>query len=402
MRPVLTNLYDLLDVRPSAGADELLRGYKKMAIRFHPGRSTRADAHGAARDSELFDRVGRAYEVLRDPKKRRHYDKTGEERAVGSGPPLNAHELFSEVYGGVKAKGRTKTGDTVVELAVSLEAFYNGRMSKVKVWRQRACRKCAGRGTKEDSNSGRCADCVGKGYLTLTKQLDREHVQQVTAQCPTCAGKGQVTHPYDYCTECKGECRASDQRTLTLHVEKGMCEGDHFTFQGEGDEDPGKQLPGDLVIFLTENKHEVFNRRNNHLLMSHELTLVESLTGFHLVVNHLDGRQLVIQPPRGVVVSPNQLWQVDNEGMPFPDDQSRHGHLIICFSVLFPERLPANITNHLSLLLGAPRPPLLDEGFEARTLTLADRSVFTEQDNPTKKQSEEYTPGIRTATCSHQ
>lgn len=60
--------YAALAVKPSATPDEIKRGYRQMAKRWHPDVNCDPDA------TAMFKRIGAAYEVLSDPQKRRRYD----------------------------------------------------------------------------------------------------------------------------------------------------------------------------------------------------------------------------------------------------------------------------------------------------------------------------------------
>jgi hypothetical protein len=62
------NPYEVLDVEPDAGEDEVERAFRKKAMETHPDRG---GADGA------FDEVQTAYLVLLDPERRRRYDETG-------------------------------------------------------------------------------------------------------------------------------------------------------------------------------------------------------------------------------------------------------------------------------------------------------------------------------------
>lgn len=61
--------YDIMGVKPDAGADEIKRAYRRLARKYHPDVSDEPDAENR------FKEVGEAYEVLRDPEKRAAYDQ---------------------------------------------------------------------------------------------------------------------------------------------------------------------------------------------------------------------------------------------------------------------------------------------------------------------------------------
>jgi DnaJ family protein C protein 9 len=62
------SLYDVLGIAKTASAVEIKKAYYKKARQCHPD-------HGG--DTEQFQLLGRAYEILSDEKKRNSYDRTG-------------------------------------------------------------------------------------------------------------------------------------------------------------------------------------------------------------------------------------------------------------------------------------------------------------------------------------
>jgi curved DNA-binding protein CbpA len=69
----LVDLYELLQVSPSAEPDTVRRVYRLLARRFHPDNDRTGDA-------ARFRAIHEAYLVLNDPEKRRLYDVTYENR----------------------------------------------------------------------------------------------------------------------------------------------------------------------------------------------------------------------------------------------------------------------------------------------------------------------------------
>jgi len=69
--------YQVLGVARDAAADEIKRAYRKLAQQLHPDRNDAADA------AEKFGKVSEAYEVLKDPDKRKKYDQFGQNYKAG-------------------------------------------------------------------------------------------------------------------------------------------------------------------------------------------------------------------------------------------------------------------------------------------------------------------------------
>jgi curved DNA-binding protein CbpA len=64
------NLYQLLELPASAGADELRQAFRQLSKRYHPDTTSLPEAEAAA----AFRQLQQAYGVLSDPERRRHYD----------------------------------------------------------------------------------------------------------------------------------------------------------------------------------------------------------------------------------------------------------------------------------------------------------------------------------------
>ena len=89
--------YDTLGVAKEAGAEEIKKAYKKLALRYHPDKNP-GDQKAEAR----FKEAALAYDVLRDPDKRASYDRYGEEglQGMGHGGFSSVEDVFS-VFGDV-------------------------------------------------------------------------------------------------------------------------------------------------------------------------------------------------------------------------------------------------------------------------------------------------------------
>lgn len=75
--------YQILGITKNAGADEIKKAYRKLALQYHPDRNKTKEAESK------FKEITKAYEVLSDPKKKETYDQFGHaafEQGAGQGP----------------------------------------------------------------------------------------------------------------------------------------------------------------------------------------------------------------------------------------------------------------------------------------------------------------------------
>merc|ERR1712070_1166353 len=101
--------------------------------------------------------------------------------------------------------------------------------------------------------------------------------------------------------------------------------------------------PGDVVFILQEKKHPVFKRKHADLLLQKDVTLMGALCGYEFIVNHLDGRQILVKSKPGEIVRPESspgepfCKCVEGEGMPIKGTGGyEKGKLFIYFRIVFP------------------------------------------------------------------
>jgi molecular chaperone DnaJ len=164
----MRDYYDVLGVSPDAGADEIKRAYRQLARRYHPDIS--GDDRGGA-----FHELARAYDVLRDPGRRRQYDASlvpsgaprmewlSDEIAIDF-PSVNSlldrmrHSFFGE------APAATLAAEIVL---TPREAFF-GTTVPLEVPLRRTCGRCGGRG---EVWTEWCLACRGLGEVPAPQEL---------------------------------------------------------------------------------------------------------------------------------------------------------------------------------------------------------------------------------------
>ena len=103
--------YNILGVERSAAQDSIQKAYRKLARKFHPDVNKDKDAE------EKFKEINEAYEVLRDPEKRKRYDTLGANWKAGQDfTPPPGWENVTFDFGGGNGQGRGDFSDFFASL----------------------------------------------------------------------------------------------------------------------------------------------------------------------------------------------------------------------------------------------------------------------------------------------
>eukprot|EP01130_Rhizamoeba_saxonica_P010177 TRINITY_DN4170_c0_g1_i1.p1 TRINITY_DN4170_c0_g1~~TRINITY_DN4170_c0_g1_i1.p1 ORF type:complete len:405 (+),score=112.07 TRINITY_DN4170_c0_g1_i1:294-1508(+) len=368
MSVVETEYYERLEVEVTATQSQIKKAYYKMAMKHHPDRN-----QGDEDAAEIFKSVSEAYEILSDPEKRDTYDRFGES-GVKEGPGFDASDLFSSFFGGFGGfgggqrarRGPKKTKDMVSPLRVDLEDMYNGTIKKMRVKRDVVCQDCLGSGAKEGSSGyATCMDCDGSGIKVSIQRMG-PIIQQYQHECDTCNGQGETLPNKFKCSGCNGKKVVKQTKIIEIEVDKGVDEGKKIIVRGEADEKPGYQT-GDLVFVIQQKEHDVFERSGEHLIMSKTISLVDALTGFSFKIEHLDGREVLINIKKNDIIKDEDVREIPDLGMPVHTRPFQFGLLYVKFNVEFPETLSDNQIGTLRGIFSPTPLPETEDDVETKT-----------------------------------
>lgn len=91
-----SDLYGVLEVSKDASGSEIRRRYLQKSLRMHPDKLAQRGVTVTKEHREEFQQLQMAYETLRDPEKRRTYDRVGLLGLKIAEDPMSAHqELFT-------------------------------------------------------------------------------------------------------------------------------------------------------------------------------------------------------------------------------------------------------------------------------------------------------------------
>jgi molecular chaperone DnaJ len=286
--------YEILGVEKDVSEKDLKKAYRRVAMKFHPDRNP--DDKEA---EEKFKEASEAYEILSDSQKRAAYDQfghagvDGQSGMGGGGQGFGSFsDIFGDVFGdifgggggGQRGRGGPSRGaDLRYTLDLSLEDAVKGTSVKIRVPTLVSCGTCSGSGAKPGTSPVTCTTCGGVGQVRM--QQGFFSVQQT---CPNCRGKGTIIS--DPCTDCHGQGRIEETKTLSVKVPAGVDTGDRIRLAGEGEAGADGGPSGDLYVQVSVQDHPIFQRDGKNLYCEVPIGFVDAALGGELDVPTLDGR----------------------------------------------------------------------------------------------------------------
>ncbi|HSM34846.1 MAG TPA: molecular chaperone DnaJ [Longimicrobiales bacterium] len=380
----MRDYYEILGVERSAGADEVKKAYRQLALQYHPDRNP-GDAEAEARFKEATE----AYEVLRDAEKRAAYDRYGHAGVRGAGGAgfsgfdfSDALEIFMREFGGfglgdmfAGAQGgrrRSQRGaDLRVRLPITLAEVASGVKKTIKVRRLEACSTCEGSGAAEGAGSTICEACGGTGEV---RRMQRSLLGQIVTlgPCPRCDGEGRrIANP---CPSCGGSGTAEGEKTLEVDVPPGVSTGDYITIRGQGNTGRRGAPTGDVLVVMDVAEDPRFRRDGADIFHELRVTFGQAALGAEVDVPTVEGTARLKVPPG---VQSGSLLRMRGRGLPRLRGGGR-GDEIVRVLVWTPTDLSAEQRDALEALAAVEAdPPVREPGGDGKGFWSRVKEAFT-------------------------
>lgn len=292
--------YDILGVDRKASEEEVRTAYRRLARKYHP------DLNPGDADSERqFKQLGEAYDVLKDPDKRRAYDQFGH-----AGVKMGAGAAGGpEAGGGTRPGGfrHTWSGEGMPFEDVAFEAFAGAGGQAAEgggIFEELFSRlggTFGGERAARGARAGRRPPLKGQDLeseITLTfDQAVRGVRTSMVVQRPV--GDGQ-TRP----------------EQLEVKIPPGVQDGQRLRLRGKGAPGPGGGPPGDLFLRIHVQPHPWFRRDGRDVTIEVPITVTEATLGAAVDVPTAQGRTTVRVPPG---TAGGRKLRLKGQGIPAPD-----------------------------------------------------------------------------------
>ena len=295
--------YEVLGVSRNAPDAEIKKAYRKLAMKYHPDKNP-----GNKHAEDRFKEVSEAYDVLRDSEKRKMYDQFGHMGAHagagasgaggfqgnpfggggfdfegfrqqqgfgGFGQQSNPHDLFNEIFGDIFGGGAAHKRGPQKQKGADLRYTVN-------------------LGFEEAANG-----CEKTINFIRKRQLKDDHAR------------------------------------ISVTIPAGVKDGQRLKLRGEGDTPASGGEAGDLFVVINLQKHPLFERDGQNILMELPISFVDAIMGVSVEIPTLTGKaKLNIQPG----TNSGRILRLKNKGFPKIGNQNA-GDMLVKVIVDIPKNL---------------------------------------------------------------
>jgi curved DNA-binding protein len=296
--------YKILEVEKNASQEDIKKSYRNLVRKLHPDTNNEPEAENKFKD------VQEAYEVLKDPEKRKKYDLLGSN--------FNRHR---------------QTGGTEADFNWS-EWFENRNAQKAR-------KKPSGYRTVNDfiNTGGGLSDFFERIFGS---QFNRQSEDFSTSNPFTTKSiKGSnVEADVNISLE---EAFSGATRLVTMENEKieiklkpGIKEGQVLKISQKGSYSKNGGDRGDLLLKIKVAEHNKFERKGDDLKMDASIDLFTAILGGQTKVTTMNGSvKITIQPE----TQNGKVIKLRGQGMPKYNAPAERGDLFIKLNIKLPEKL---------------------------------------------------------------
>ncbi|MGL6101300.1 MAG: molecular chaperone DnaJ [Fusobacteriaceae bacterium] len=369
--------YEVLGISKSASETEIKKGYRKMAMQYHPDKFSQASDTEKKTSEDKFKEINEAYQVLSDSGKKGQYDRFGhaafEQGGAGGGYSggfggfdfggfggEDLGDIFGSFFGGGSRGGRGRRGsepgsDLSYQVEITLEEAALGTEKTINYSRNTKCGTCSGTGAKPGSKMSKCSKCGGHGRILKTQRTMLGNFQS-EAICDACNGSGEI--PEQKCDTCHGRKIVRENIEKKIKIPAGIDSGQKLKLSDMGEASSTGGPCGDLYVIIRIKNHEFFERDESNIYCSVPVSYYTATIGGDIEVPTLYGKK-VMRIPAGT--QNGSRFSMRDEGI-VNLRTGRKGVQIVEVAV----EIPINLTDEQKNLLKSFDESLKDKNYKLK------------------------------------
>lgn len=299
--------YNILGVSRDASQDEIKKKYRKLAAKYHPDKNP--DDKSA---EDKFKEIGEAYEVLKDPEKRKLYDKVGSDwkryqdagasaddfnwnqyANRGGGQRINMEDIFGGARGGQGGSPFSSFFETIFGGGDP----FAGQQSQSRQYQSRAQRS--------------------------PRQKGRDSQAQVDVDLK------------DILTGVEKQFRINGER-VKIKIPAGIESGKKLKLKGKGQSSQTGGAKGDLYLKVNVIEPEGFERKGDDIYQKIPLDLYTAVLGGEYTAQTLNGKIKLNIPPE---TQNGRTFRLPGRGLPQFKKNGKKGDYFLKTEIEIPEKL---------------------------------------------------------------
>ena len=290
--------YKDIGVKRDASQDEIKKAYRELAKLHHPDKNK-----DNKKSEEKFKEITEAFEVLKDPEKRKKYDE------MLNQPHFNAGQEFNpSQYGYKNTKQYNYSSSSDEDYSDFFNMFFSGRHSGFDI-----------------------NDFFGGQRTTTAHTIyDGENIEaeiEITPEEGAAGGEKKISLQTHQGT-----------RNFTFKIPKGVRNGEKIRLKGQGYSGEGGGQSGDLHLIVRMKASAQYTPIGDDLEMSLDIFPWDSALGSHVRVDTLSG-SINVKIPENVQAGS----KIRVAGRGYPARNKHQGDLYIKVRIINPKKLSSKM-----------------------------------------------------------
>lgn len=289
--------YKILGVSKEATQDEIKKAYRKLAVKYHP------DKNPDSKEAEKFKDIGEAYEVLKDPEKRKRYDELGANWKHYQQQGTDGGGSDWSQFGGRRGGGTYTTfeGDPGnlfgnSDFSDFFEMFFGGYGSR----QSQSQRSQTYGGFKGQDYEAQATITLEEAYHGTSRILNLNH------------------------------------KKIRIRLKPGITDGQVLRIKGKGAPGINGSPAGDLYLNVQVKKHHTFERKGNDLHVDVPIDLYTAVLGGKASITTIKGK-VNATIPKGT--QNGKVLRLKGLGMPDYNNNTHYGNLYARINITIPQDL---------------------------------------------------------------
>lgn len=323
--------YETLGVKRDATAEEISKAYRKLARKFHPDVNKNKDAENK------FKQLSEAYEVLKDPAKRKQYDTFGANYKAGQDfrPPPGWEQMFEQMAGGARAGngGRTRSFRTGMGPNGPTASFSGGAGAGGF---SDFFNMMFGGDAGPDMFSSMGGDPSGgpAGGRQSPGREGQTYESTISISLEDAYRGGAKTLSFEVTEPNAAGALERKTKSYQVKIPVGVRDGQTIRLAGQGGAGMGAGKAGDLLLKIKILPHPKFTIEEDNLVTELPLTPWEAALGEKVRVHTLDG-EVTLNVPAGT--QSGQRLRLKEKGLPKKGGVT--GDLFVEAKIIVPKNL---------------------------------------------------------------